>query len=460
MAGIGFRLQKLLKEDTYTALVKGYLYSAIISSGPMLTSIICIAILGVLSFPVLSTNDYLIFRTTIVYTFAFSLIYTGIFQMVTTRYVADRLFMKEHTSLIPCFVSLFFITMLNQTALGVFFFSHVLSQWQYVAVATGLYVIISCLWNTMIFITATKNYAIIFFGFLVGSLTSLGAGHFAGIQFGLIGYLMGFTLGQVLILIFLIASFIKEFDFFKPIDFNFLLYFRKYPELCAAGLLINLAVWIDKFSFWFSAYGIHIQGWFYTFPWYDSAFFLAYLSIVPALSLFLVRVETSFYHKYRQYYSLIMNKATLYQIESAKNDIITDLKESTLALLKIQGFVTVVLIITATTIVHLTRLPWVALVMFKIGILAAFLLIFFQLLLIIMFYFEFRKEALALTILFLGINFFATMCSIKLGIRFFGFGFFAACFISLFAGYFLLQSRLNNLEYLTFTFQPIQKVKI
>ena len=27
MAGIGFRLQKLLKEDSYTGLLKGYLFS-------------------------------------------------------------------------------------------------------------------------------------------------------------------------------------------------------------------------------------------------------------------------------------------------------------------------------------------------------------------------------------------------------------------------------------------------
>ncbi len=460
MAGIGFRLQKLLKEDSYTGLLKGYLFSAIISSGPMLTSIICIALLGIVSLPVLSSDDYLLFRSTIVHIFALSLIFTGMFQMIVTRYLADRLFLKEPGSLIPCYVGLLVITVIGQSVLGSIFFYHVVPQWRYVLVATSLYVTISCLWNTMIFISATKNYMIIVWGFIIGSLVSFFAGYYLGERFGLIGYLLGFEIGQFTIFQFLLASLLREFDFFKPMDFNFLHYFKKYPELCALGCAINLGVWIDKFLFWFSPYGTQIKGFFHNCPLYDTAFFLAYLSIVPALSIFLVQVETSFYHRYRDFYALIIRKASLERIEQAKESIIIDLKASMMALIKVQGFISILMLIGAVNVITIVKLQWAQLFIFKIGLLSAFLLIFFQLLIIIMLYFEFRKEALWLTVLFMAVNIAATLASIHLGFRSFGYGFFAACFVCLLVGYLIFNRKLDNLEFLTFASQPIRKVEI
>ena len=46
MAGIGFELRRILAEDTYTSMVKGYLYSTVISSGPWLMSVLSLAFLG------------------------------------------------------------------------------------------------------------------------------------------------------------------------------------------------------------------------------------------------------------------------------------------------------------------------------------------------------------------------------------------------------------------------------
>ena len=179
--------------------------------------------------------------------FAFSLIFTGLFQMLATRYIADRLYMKEPSSLIPCFMGLLVITLISQSIMGALFFYNVLADWRYVFVSTALYVIISTLWNTMIFISATKNYMLIVGGFAVGSLISFVSGYYLGLKIGMIGYLFGFCVGQFVIVMVLAGSLLKEFNFYKNVDFNFIHYFRKYPELCITGLVINLSVWIDKF---------------------------------------------------------------------------------------------------------------------------------------------------------------------------------------------------------------------
>ena len=95
MAGIGFKLKKMLMEDTYASILKAYLYSAVISSGPWLLSIFCLSFLGILSPILLQENNWSgarweVFAATIVYVFAFSLILTGMITMIITRYVADK----------------------------------------------------------------------------------------------------------------------------------------------------------------------------------------------------------------------------------------------------------------------------------------------------------------------------------------------------------------------------------
>ena len=157
---------------------------------------------------------------------------------------------------------------------------------------------------------------------------------------------------------------------------------------------------------------------------------------------------------------MITGKASLNVIEESKEQMVLNLKESAATVLKVQGFVTLMLLIGAVNVIHFTKLTWAQLVIFKISILSSFLLIFFQLLLIIMLYFEFRKETLFLTVLFLVLNVAATYVSIELGFRSFGYGFFTASFLSLLVGYFILNYKINNLEFLTFASQPIHKVEI
>lgn len=46
MAGIGFRLQKLFNAGNYGSLFLGYAYSAVISSGPWMMSMLSLVAIG------------------------------------------------------------------------------------------------------------------------------------------------------------------------------------------------------------------------------------------------------------------------------------------------------------------------------------------------------------------------------------------------------------------------------
>ena len=50
-------------------------------------------------------RDQDILRGLVVYVFAFSLIGVGMVQLVATRYVADRMFLRDDMSLVPSYLS-------------------------------------------------------------------------------------------------------------------------------------------------------------------------------------------------------------------------------------------------------------------------------------------------------------------------------------------------------------------
>jgi len=58
MAGIGFELRKILRHDTFVSELKAYAYSALVSSGPWVMSVSCLAILGLYRIPGIADFDH------------------------------------------------------------------------------------------------------------------------------------------------------------------------------------------------------------------------------------------------------------------------------------------------------------------------------------------------------------------------------------------------------------------
>jgi polysaccharide biosynthesis protein PelG len=95
-----------------------------------------------------------------------------------------------------------------------------------------------------------------------------------------------------------VSSWVAEYPY--PVDFRFSFFseFRRYWQFAVIGLFYNAAIWVDKWIMWFAPGRAVVTGGIWTNPAYDSAMFLAYLTIVPATTLFLVAVETRFFEHY------------------------------------------------------------------------------------------------------------------------------------------------------------------
>lgn len=455
MAGIGFKLQKILSEKTYSSVIKGYAFAAIISSGPWLFSVICVGLLGYLSGYFLEGHDKEIFRSMVVYTYAFSLIITGFFQMVVTRYISDRLFCEDEDAVLPTFgVVLLFTTALLGVCAGIFY-CFIDFNIQLKVYSILLFIVVGNIWIVMVFLTALRNYNHIIWSFGIGVLFSMGLGFLLGHYYGLSGLTLGYLIGQFVILASLIAAVFSEFHFEKKMNREFLHYFGLYPQLIFISFFYNLGIWIDKFILWYSAEGTQIKDLFYSHPLYDTVVYLAYLTIIPSLSLFLIRIETSFYLSYRDFYGSIVNRRPYHEIQEQKKLLIDSINLSTYRLLIVQGSISLLFIVMSPFIIEILKLDWRQLHVLRIAILGSFLHALILVLSIIIQYFDLRNFSLGVSILFCFTNAIFTWISIKIGFSALGYGYFLGCLVTVIIGYIILIKKINCLEYLTFNNQPM-----
>ena len=176
----------------------------------------------------------------------------------------------------------------------------------------------------MIFLGAAKKYIPIVLGFIIGGVASYVFGKYLGTLYGLPGVFLGYLSGQFIILFILLWRVYAEFSFTPFFSIEWITYFKKFPLLILVGLFLNLGIWIDKILFWFSKEdGKQVVSLFYNDENYGSPVFIAYLTMIPVLTLFLVRIETSFYIYYKKYFNAIDTKQGLKTILKRKEELVT-----------------------------------------------------------------------------------------------------------------------------------------
>ncbi|CCO24109.1 exopolysaccharide Pel transporter PelG [Maridesulfovibrio hydrothermalis] len=455
MAGIGFELRKMLRGDSYLAEMSAYLYAAMVSSGPWLMSVLCLAVLGLYSYSGFSQEDQDIFRTTIVYVYAFTLIYVGYIQLVVTRYLADKFYTGDEKITLTAFYTSAVIVLIAGAVIGVggiWFFE---LTFTYKIIAVVLFLIVAMIWLAMIFLSAVKDFRSIVQAFAIGTSTSVGGAFLLYPMMGLEGYLLGYTAGQALIFFWLLARLLAEFPTGKVWDSSMLTYFLKYWELALIGMFFNLAIWVDKIMFWFAPDSRMVVPYLRTHNMYEGPIFFAYLTIVPTLAIFLVKIETRFYEHYHDYFAKIISKKELSSILQEKQGMIRMLRESLREILIVQGTVTLLCMFMASDFIDIVGLSPLQRPLLQIALVGSLMQVMLSVAVIILFYFDLRKEVLAVTLVFLFSNMGLTYLTMHLGFTFYGYGYCYSCLISLMFAYYLVSKSVKDLEYLTFSSQPL-----
>jgi uncharacterized membrane protein len=456
VAGIGFALRKLLARDTYAGVLQAYAYASIIGSGPWLLSIVGILAIGVLSVSVVEPAAIVNqFQTSVTYLIVFSLILTGPVQLGFTRYVADLLYSHEDARVLPNLNGVLCVVTVVSGLIGLAVVSLLfdgLGVAYRLLMLTG-FVLLSNIWVATIFLSGLKQYHSILGLYALGYGTTVGAALLLR-PFGLEGLLAGFVLGQALLFAGMVGLVLRAYPASRFIDFEFARPGAMFPALLLVGLAFNLAVWVDKFLFWFSSStGQQVIGPLHASVVYDLPIFLAYLSILPGMAVFLVRLETDFVECYQRFFDAVREGARLDDIELARDDMVATVRRGLFEIIKIQSIAALVVFVWGPTLLDWANIPRLYLPLLYVDVIAAGLQVVLLGLLNVFFYLDKRGTVLGITLAFLAMNALFTWTTLQLGAPYFGYGFALAVLLSVLIGFIALDRKLDSLEYETFMLQ-------
>jgi uncharacterized membrane protein len=452
MAGIGFRLRDLSKTGALSGLLLAYGFAGIIGSGPWVLSIVGILLIGIMNMENASTPHYVgEFQVSVTYLMAISLILTSPLQLMISRFIADRIYQKQDEHVLPNLTGAILVVItITGTLAGIslvyLFTGSVLYR---VLMLSGL-VILSTIWIVVIVLSGVRAYREILLAFLLGyGITVLAAIELG--KFGLEGLLSGFVLGQAVLLFMLLVVVFRTYSSVKFIAFDFLRRSQIFPSLAITGFVYNVAIWADKFIFWFNPQtSVAIIPPLRASHIYDLPIFLAYLSIIPGMAVFLLRMETDFAEQYKNFYEAINGGGSLKLIMESYEEMVLTIQRGFIEIFKVQGMTIVILLAIGDKL-----LAWVGIspfyrMLLNIDLVAVGVQVLLLAVLNVLFYFDYRKDALYLCLLCLASNVALTILSQHLGPAFYGYGFALSMVLTTLVGMVVVSRRLNRLVYRTF----------
>lgn len=456
MAGIGFELKKLLDKDTYTSQVYAYFLSGLFSSGPWLLSIFGILAISLIHLSKTSQMlDMQNFKILVIYLIALTLITSSIFQLVFSRFVADQLYKKSIETIVPNLHGVLFLLTLSSLFFSVIFLALAFDKQKlfFLYLTNACFMVLAYIWLTTTLLASLKAYKVALYSYALGySLVFIAA--FFLKQVGLMGLLMAFFIGQCLLFSTMMYYIYKSYPCKKLIAYDFLSHKKMHTTLIFIGIFSNVGLWIDKFIFWFHPQtGERVFAHLHASILYDLPVFWAYLSIIPAAAVFLLKMEVDFSNYYKGFYEKIVQGGNLNDIRIERNKMIGAARETIISVIKTQSLMTLVLYCILPIIFKHLGISPLYLNLSYILILAAGLNIIFWALMNLFDYFDKLNRALFLSFLFVSLNGFLTLASIHCGVFFYGYGLACSLLICTSCALYFLNKDLKEIEFVTFMYQ-------
>lgn len=455
MAGIGFELRRLSRQQSLSGIVGAFGHAAVIAAGPWLFTIISLATITLVSEQVAGLATLANFRAVIIYAFALSLVLTAPVTIVATRLVADALWLKQPERVRPLLFGAYALAIgfvSSGTALLALYFRMPLAL---AAALLAASLTVALIWVALAFCGAVRDYRGVTLSFIAGQLMAIVASLAAALAgLGAVGIVCGFVAGLTLTLVGLTLRVLATFPgrlVAPELGFEAMLSgFATYRHLAFGALAATTGVWIDKWIFWFSGIGEPVEGGLVHAPLYDSAMFIASLVVIPALAMFVVQLETGFFERYQHYYSNIQTHGTLGQIERSRRRLASFTLDHLVLITVMQVGICAVLILSAPMIVDALNLQFQQISILRYGALGAVFQFIFIASTSMLLFFDRRRLYLALQLVFLALNAGLTGASVHFGETYFGVGYFAACLVASAIAYLAADSTFERLNFLTF----------
>ncbi|HEY5948037.1 MAG TPA: exopolysaccharide Pel transporter PelG [Kofleriaceae bacterium] len=394
MAGIGWKLERMLEEGTLASTIQAYLTGVAVTSAPWLltTSVL-------VSMRVLARGDSAIelarIEVLITLAYAVTLVLSAPVHVVVSRYAADRLYegqlqlvadplRRAFTATIVGFLGLGIAVMfiagapVTLAVPGAVLTAIIAAQWLLLAVGGGMSAPAGVL----------RAFAI---GALISVLAAIALERAAGL--GARGYLFGFTFGQSIALLLMLVRVLRDLPAREERAPPGALRgaFREYRLLAASALFVHAAVWIDKLLAWVLAGPAAARA-------FASVSSLAWFAVIPAFAWIYIRVETAFYRVFRGYFGGIQAGASLDELEAKARALRAETGRLVRGALVLQIAVLVLAQLAAPHVIAVLGMPEQATLGLRLTLIGASLQVLTLLALLLLYYLDMRREAYVIAI--------------------------------------------------------------
>ncbi len=313
MAGIGWKLERMLDRGTLGSTLQAYLTGVAVTSAPWLLTTAVLVTLRVLA-----RGDAAIefgrVELLITLAYAVTLVLSAPVHVVVSRYAADRLYERRLDLLAEPLRRALTATVIGFLLVGAVVMAIAAPPLQLAVPATVLTAVIAAQWLLLGVGGGMSAPVGVLRAFTIGAVTSI-VGALAlerGAGLGARGYLVGFTLGQGIALLVMLVRILRDLPAHETTAPRGALRaaFREYRLLAASALFVHAAVWTDKLIAW----ALDGAG---AARMLANASALAWFAVIPAFAWIYIQVETAFYKVFRRYYSGIEKGARLDELEAS-----------------------------------------------------------------------------------------------------------------------------------------------
>jgi uncharacterized membrane protein len=456
VAGIGFELRRLEAQGGLLAPIASVGHGAAIAAGPWLATVLSMIAIQAGTPAGSSLAEAYAFRGLVVYAFMISLVASAPVVYLSTRQVADDIYLGRFDTVASRFAAALVASAASCLAATALVLVGVLGiSGPDLSAALAMTGLTGLLWPTLAFCGAVRHFEAITTGFLLGLATAVaGAIAAAHAGFGAPVRLLAYGAGIAVTVLWLVGAVLGTFPqrapgLARPLA-SLARDARRFPALALGGLAGAVALWADKWTVWASAEGARLANGLPYSPVYDSAMFVAYLAIVPALALFIVAVETTLLDRLRDFLAAIGEHGTLDEIEARARRLEGDVYRALARILTVQGCLCAVAAILAPAFVDALGLRFSQVGVFRMGVIAGLFQVLFLASATLLVFLERHRTFLALQGLFLALQIGLTLLSVTLGPDHLGFGHLAACALSAVVAVVALDRALARLAFATF----------
>lgn len=446
MAGIGWKLQRMIDRGSLAGTVGAYLTGVAITSAPWLLTTAVLTSLRIAARH--GGGDFAIVERLLTIIYALTVVLSAPIHVVVSRYTADRLYDHQVEKIGAPLRRALVATVALFGVVGVAIVAVLRVPPALALVGAPLTTVIGVQWLLLAVGGGMSSPAVVLRAFGVGAPVSLVGALVLErwTSLGAAGYLYGFAAGQLLTLGALLHGVARAVPGDADESARLAPAFREYKLLAASAFAYYMSIWTDKLVVYAVA-GADAAA------QYAAVAALAWFSVIPAFAWIYVQIETTFYERFRSFYGDLERGAPLGRLKAGAGAVADEAGKILRGATLVQAVSTAMTLAAAPYIIKIAGLSPDALVPFRLAAAGAALQVITLLEILLLYYFDLRRDAFVVSVALLVSAAAMTFLCWLVGLRP-GAGYLLACAVTCAIGFTLVRRRLGSLLVDTFQSQP------